>query len=400
MDQPRAQDWGTMNGLTRFIFWLLFVGLMLVATSLTCVVWLSQSLRFVDMIVNHGLSAGLFVYLTGLMMPNFLTVILPVSLFAIATFTYHRLIVDRELVVMRAAGLGQMALAKPAVLLALLLVALGYALSTYLVPTSYAQFGEMQWGIRYSFSHVLLREGTFNDAARGVTVYVRERTDDGQLLGILAYDGRDEQRSFALMSERGAMVQSELGAKVVMFNGSRQDFDKQTKQLSILYFDRYVFELDAPSSQGQDRSREPRERSMSELIHLDTTGLDDSAIGKYHVEFHRRLALPWSALGFVMITMGVLMSGSFSRRGEGKRVFTAILLAAGYQGALLAILNAAAKNEVLIPAIYGVTAIPMVLGIAALLMPGLFMRKSSARRAPEPGSPPGSPPGSLPGGLS
>ena len=82
------------------------------------------------------------------------------------------------------------------------------------------------------------------------------------------------------------------------------------------------------------------------------------------------------------------------------RVFTAILLAAGYQGALLAILNAAAKNEVLIPAIYGVTAIPMVLGIAALLMPGLFMRKSSARRAPEPGSPPGSPPGSLPGGLS
>ncbi|HEY9163444.1 MAG TPA: LptF/LptG family permease, partial [Magnetovibrio sp.] len=231
-----------MNGLSRYIFWQLFVGMTLVATSLTAVVWLSQSLRFVDMIVNQGLSAGMFVFMTGLMMPNFLTIILPIALFAITTFVYHRMIMDRELVVMRAAGLSQLALAKPAILLSLLMVMVGYLLSTYLVPTSYTQFREMQWDIRYSFSHVLLREGTFNDAARGVTVYVRERTDDGQLLGILAHDSRDEKRSYTLMSERGAMVQSALGAKVIMFNGSRQDFDKQTKQLSILYFDRYVFE--------------------------------------------------------------------------------------------------------------------------------------------------------------
>lgn len=373
-----------MTGLTRYIFWQLFVGLALVATSLTCVVWLTQSLRFVDMIVNRGLSAGMFVFLTGLMMPNFLTVILPVSLFAIATFAYHRMIMDRELVVMRAAGLSPMSLAKPAIALALLIVTVGYLLSTYLVPMSYAQFRAMQWDIRYSFSHVLLREGTFNDAARGITVYVRERTDDGQLLGILAHDDRDEKNSFTLMSERGAMVQSDLGARVVMFNGSRQDFDKQTKQLTILYFDRYVFEMDAPAATDQVRHREPRERSMAELLDLDTTGLNDGAIGKYHVEFHRRLALPWTALGFIMITVGVLMSGSFSRRGEGRRVFAAIVLAAGYQGGLLAVLNAAAKNEALIAAIYVVAALPVLIGAMALLWPGLFRRTNPVAATPPP----------------
>jgi len=361
-----------MNRLSRYIFWQLFVGMALVATSLTCVVWLSQSLRFVDMIVNRGLSAGMFVYLTGLMMPNFLTIILPVSLFAITVFAYHRMIIDRELVVMRAAGLGQASLAKPALLLALVVVGVGYALSTYLVPTSYAQFRAMQWDIRYSFSHVLLREGTFNDAARGITVYVRERTDDGQLLGILAHDERNALSSFTLMSERGAMVETDEGARVVMFNGSRQDFDKETKQLSILYFDRYVFELEAPTPEGAVRHREPRERSMAELLNLDTTGLDASAIGKYHMEFHRRMALPWSALGFVMIALSTLMSGSFSRRGENRRVLFAVLLAASYQGALLAALNAAAKNEALVPLIYGVAALPLVLGGLTLLVPGLF----------------------------
>lgn len=368
-----------MTGITRYIFWQLFVGLTLVAAALSCVVWLTQSLRFVDMIVNRGLSAGMFVYLTALMMPNFLTIIFPVSLFAITTFVYHRMVMDRELVVMRAAGLGHMTLAKPAVILSLIVVALGYWLSTSIVPTSYTQFREMQWDIRYSFSHILLREGTFNDAANGVTVYVRERADDGQLLGILAHDDRDELHSYTLMSERGAMVNSDQGARVVMFNGSRQDFDKTTKQLTILYFDRYVFELEAPAAADEIRHREPRERSMAELLNFDGSSLDESAVGKFHVEFHRRLALPWSALSFVMIALGVLMSGSFTRRGEGKRVFGAIILAAGYQSAMLAILNTAAKNEALIPAIYVLALLPAVVGIFILVLPGLRWHIHAAR---------------------
>ncbi|MBL4693230.1 MAG: LPS export ABC transporter permease LptF [Magnetovibrio sp.] len=366
-----------MKALTRYVFWQLFTGLMLVTASLTCVVWLSQSLRFIDMIVNRGLSAGMFVYLTGLMMPNFLTVILPVSLFAITTFTYHRMIMDRELVVMRAAGLSQFNIAKPAIMLAVLVIAMGYGLSTYLVPTSYTQFREMQWDIRYSFSHVLLKEGTFNTAGAGITVYVRERTDDGRLLGILAHDARDSAHSVTLMSEHGAMVQSKDGAKVVMFNGSRQNFNKKTKQLSILYFDRYVFELAPPSQVGETRHKEARERSMEALYNLDTAGLDKTNVGKFHVEIHRRLALPWSALGFVLIALSVLTSGSFTRRGEGRRIFTAVILAGAYQASLLMALNMAAKNEALIPMIYAITAMPVILGGAALLMPQLFHKKPS-----------------------
>jgi len=364
-----------MNRLTRYVFWQLFVGLTLVTASLSCVVWLSQSLHFVDLIVNSGLSASMFLLLTALMMPNFLTIILPVSLFSITTFAYHRMIMDRELVVMRAAGLGQFNLARPAIVLSLIVVAVGYGLSTYLVPNSYTKFREMQWEIR-SFSNVLLKEGTFNEVSKGITVYVRERTEDGRLLGILAHDDRDPRHTYTLMSEHGAMIQSTDGARVVMFNGSRQNFDKVTKQLSILYFDRYVFELAPPAQEGQIRHIEARERTMAELYDLDTTGLDNRNIGKYHVEIHRRLALPWSALGFVMIALSTLISGSFTRRAESRRITLAILFAGGYQASLLTILNIAAKNEMLIPAIYIVTALPMIIGAFVLLMPGLTFKKA------------------------
>lgn len=364
-----------MNGLTRYIFWQMLVGLVLVTVSLACVVWLSQSLRFIDMIINRGLSVGAFITLTGLMVPNFLTAILPISLFVVISFTYHRMIMDRELMVMRAAGLGPLQLAKPAILLALILVIIGYALSTYLVPTSYTKFRNMQWNIRYNFAHVLLREGTFNEVARGITVYVRQRTDNGELLGILAHDSRNKKRSYTLMSERGVIINGKDGARVIMFNGSRQDFDKKTKKLSILYFDRYVFKLDPRKASGKTRFREARERSMSELIHLDTSAMTKEAVGKFHMELRNRLVHPWTSLGFAIIALSVLMSGSFSRRGEGRRIIFAIALAVLYQGSLLAIINAAAKDEALTPIFYIISAAPFVLGaVNASALPRWFYR--------------------------
>ena len=94
-----------MNGFTKYVLRQLFVGMVLVTLGLTTIIWLSQSLRFIEMIVNRGLTAGMFVYLTMLPLPNFLVIVLPIALFTVVVFTYTKLINDRELVVMRGAGL-------------------------------------------------------------------------------------------------------------------------------------------------------------------------------------------------------------------------------------------------------------------------------------------------------
>ncbi len=357
-----------MNRISTYVFRQLLTGLVLVTVAVTCVVWLSQSLRFVEMIVNRGLSATMFVTLTGLMLPNFLTVILPIALFIVVTFSYHKMIMDRELVVMRAAGLSQLALSRPTVLLAMLIVFIGYALSLYMVPASYEKFRDMQWDIRYNFSQVLLREGTFNEVSKGITVYVRKRLSDGQLLGILAHDNRDRKKVYTLMAERGAMVETENGARVVMFNGNRQDLDPKTNQLSMLYFDRYAFDLERGKESSEGRFREPRERAMNELIDFKDKKVRNP--GKFYMELHRRLAMPWSALGFTMIALASLISGNFTRRNEINRVVLAIALAGAYQTALLATMNIAAKELSLIPMIYVVTFAPIIIGTIVLMAPG------------------------------
>lgn len=356
-----------MKRLTRYIFGQLLVGMILVSFSLTAVIWLTQSLRFVDMIVNRGLSGGTFLYLTLLLTPNFLTEILPISLFAVTMFVYNKMVMDRELVVMSAAGLSRFSLAKPALLLAVLTALLGYALNLWIVPATYGAFRQLQWDIRYNFSHLLLQEGQFNDLSNGVTVYVRERTTDGELLGILAQDSRNPDKTYTLMAERGAMVSSKNGARVVMYNGNRQDLDKKTKHLSILYFDRYIFDLGLNGKAPGIRNREARERTLPELLNI-RKDKRISDYGKYLVEAHKRLSAPLNAIGFTLIALISVLGGNFTRRMQSRRVITGIAVTLALQIGVLGLYNVAGKNLAFVPLIYAAAVLPVVVGLTLLLV--------------------------------
>ena len=351
-----------MDGFTRYVFRQLFVGMILVTAGLTCVIWLSQSLRFVEMIVNRGVGPGTFVYLTILMLPNFLTVVLPIALFTVVVFVYTKMIMDRELVVMRAAGLDQFSLAKPALFLAILTVLIGYLINIYLLPSSYRLFREMQWDIRYNYSHVLIREGVFTDIGSDITLYVRERTNDGQLLGIMVHDQRDKDNPFTIMAERGVLAEQDGRNRVVMLKGNRQTVNQKTNQFSILYFDRYVFDFGKQSGGSQDRHREPRERQLDELFDIrDATDIDPKDFGKYTVEAHKRLTSPMLALAFTFLALASLITGSFSRRMQTQRISICIILMVLLQTGALGLENIVAKNLSFVPALYMYALIPVVL---------------------------------------
>src|SRR3546814_20662791 len=79
--------------------------MLFIVVSMTCVIWLSQSLRFVDLIVNRGLPIPSFIYLTLLLMPTWLSIVLPIAAFAGTVFVYNQLTNDREIVGLEEAGL-------------------------------------------------------------------------------------------------------------------------------------------------------------------------------------------------------------------------------------------------------------------------------------------------------
>src|SRR5437870_11503477 len=113
-----------MKRLDRYILRQCFGVMIFVTAALSAAIWLAQSLRLVDLIVNRGLSIEVFLYLALLILPRFLDIVLPIGAFIAVLFIFNRLTSESELVVMRAAGLGPLALARPVFILA----AIGFAM--------------------------------------------------------------------------------------------------------------------------------------------------------------------------------------------------------------------------------------------------------------------------------
>ncbi len=358
--------------ITRYILKQLILGTAVVSLALSCLLWLTQSLRFVELIIYKGLSIGAFVYLTMLLLPNFLTILTPIALFAVLLFTYNRLDADREMVVMRASGMSQVSLAMPGALSGALFTLLALFLNIFVIPASVLEFREMQWAVKNDISRVLLQEGTFNQVSNGVTVYVRARSSEGELLDVLVHDTRKREKEVTMMAERGALVKSDGRPRILLINGNRQEMTPDSGKLSLLYFDSYTVEM-ASAAETHDRFRDARERSLKELFSLTQKEVGAVDFARFRVEAHQRISAPLYHLTFAAIGLACLLTGTFSRHGQTKKVITAIAFMVLIEALQLGVTSVAVKNLALVPFIYLTPVLPMIAGL-------YFLVKTPSRR--------------------
>src|SRR5437660_12886782 len=172
-----------MTSLDRYILRQCFTMMIFVTAALSAAVWLAQSLRLVDLIVNRGLSVALFSYMALLILPRFLDIVLPIGAFIAVLFTFNRLTSESELVAMRSVGLSHLALARPVLILAGIAFLMLMSLSAYFLPASNRAFKDLQFEIRNRFVSSLLQEGTFTTIADKLTIYIRSRDDRGEVTG-------------------------------------------------------------------------------------------------------------------------------------------------------------------------------------------------------------------------
>lgn len=357
--------------LDLYIFRQLFLALVAVTLGLTALIWLVQSLRFVELVVNHGLSLLVFLKLTGLLIPSFVAVILPITTFVVVQFVYQRLVTDRELTVMRAMGLSPFALARPAMAVVLIVVAIGYWLNLSVVPASLRTFGAYQWEIRNRIAAFLLQEGVFTAVSDDLTVYIRSRDPDGTLRGVLVDDGRDKNAHATILAERGRLVEAPDGLHVLLYDGSRQEIDPQTKRLNLLTFKENIVDLSDPPRAHNDRSLGMSEVSLDALLHPPAT-LSPVDHARWIAEAHKRLSTPVAALTYALVALLSVLTGSFRRHAGVLRPLAAaggvvVLVALG-----LALQSLSARHAVFLAVLWIEAVLPPVLLGLMLFGPGLM----------------------------
>jgi len=228
----------------RYLLKNLGIATAFIAIILAAIILLTQSLKFLELIIESGASSLAFWTLALLAMPRFFEVILPVALMIGVIFIYHRMNSDSELVVMRAAGKSPLQLARPALIIAFMVTLLLLFISTWLAPASLSNMKQMRDTIKNQYSTLIFREGIFNNVGKHLTVYIRHRNEERELEGLIIHDTRPENEvPNTILAKRGVILSSEKGQQVLVYDGSKQDINVKTGALNRLDFDKYSIEL-------------------------------------------------------------------------------------------------------------------------------------------------------------
>ena len=349
----------------RYLFRSLSIATTFIAVTLAMVIFLTQSLRFLELVVESGASGTAFLLLTLLALPRFFEIILPLALMAAILFVYHRLIIDSELVVMRATGASPQMLARPALALAGIVMVILLIMTSWLGPVTLSNMQYLRQVIKAQYSTLLFREGVFNPVVDGLTVFVRERNAAGELQGLMIYDARPENETpVTIMAKRGVLVSTENGQQVIVYDGSRQSYKEEKGNLARLDFARYTIDLPDGSGPVRQRWREPDERTLWELFNLDPNNASDQNNRRdFMVEAHRRIVSPFLAPAFAAIALASLLLGPLDRRGMGKRIGAAIIAVVLIESLYLAAFNISRNTDIGLVLMYILVFGPLFLGL-------------------------------------
>ncbi|MBX2834193.1 MAG: LPS export ABC transporter permease LptF [Micavibrio sp.] len=350
-----------MKILDRYIFSSILSAMIFVSVTLAVVIFLTQSIRFLELVVESGAASQTFWVLTALALPRFFEIILPLSLMISILFCFYRMNADSELVIVRAVGMSPLTLARPALILAIITTIALWGVTMWLAPVSLAEMQAKRQEVKAQVSSLIFREGVFNQAGKGLTVYAKKRLSDGTLEGLMIHDGRKNQKTpSTIIAKSGTISPTNEGFQVLVFDGQRQEFDSKTKNYSRLNFDRYT--IDIPDKEEVvSRWRQPDERTIFELMSPDETNERDIENKReFRVEINRRAISPLLALSLALIACTALLIGPIDRRGQLHRIIFAILGAILVQGTYIASYNMARNHDLGLALMYTLTLAPII----------------------------------------
>lgn len=315
-----------MNLIGRYIFRTVAGAFVIALLVLTGVVWVTQALKEIDLLTTQGQTLWLFLYMTMLALPALVMVIGPIALFIACLYALNRVNADSELVIVHAAGASPWIVYKPFVALGVIVTLLTGLISLYVMPESARTLRNTIADIRADVLTYIVVEGLFSTVENGLTFHIRDRSPDGNLLGLMVHDERDPETIMTYLAEEGRIVRNGERAYLAMHRGSMHQQEGRPEEITVINFDRYVFDLSNLTVGSGKVEYRPREMRMSELLYPDP---NDSYFqkfpGKFRAEIHERLSSILYPMAFVFITLATMGYPRTNRTGRGNSIVLAIV---------------------------------------------------------------------------
>jgi lipopolysaccharide export system permease protein len=314
-----------MGSIGRYIFRTTLGAFLVILVCLTAVIWVTQALHDIDIITSQGQSILIFVTITGMIIPLLILVIAPIALLIAVVHVLNKMSTDSEIIVMNASGMSPWSVFRAFMSAAIVVSLLVVAISAYFAPKGLRMLGDWLTEVRANVVANIVQPGRFTPIESGVTIHIRERRSNGQLLGIFLDDRRNPAERTTVMSEVGDLIDNDNGTFLILQKGVVQRHAVNQRDPAMVVFDRYAFDLSQFAGGTQAAKYSIREHYLWELLWPDPK--DQFYVeqpGQFRAELHDRLVAPLYPIAFTIVAFAYLGAPRSNRQSRMFSMLSAI----------------------------------------------------------------------------
>ncbi|WP_032112114.1 LptF/LptG family permease [Candidatus Paracaedibacter symbiosus] len=341
--------------ISRHLLRQLFIAVTLLTVILVFTAWLTQSLRFLEIVANNGITITKFIKIIAFLLPGLVIVILPICCLIATASTIHKLSSENEFVIYQSAGLSLLQIARPFLLMGAFLAGFTLWVSNSIAPQSADKFTGLKNSIVQEFSSAILRDGAFSKF-NGMTIYVQDHIEGDKLHNVFIYKDEPGQPQVSIFAQKGEVITKNGRIYLELFNGCRQIQATKIEENKAFFFHELLYDLEVLQPQATAVISDSA-FSLSQLL-CPAADLPSTDRFKMMAEAHKRIIGSYLAFFFILHVVVLLLTSPYQRGGDSKIVLLTVASGVLLQITIYALINMINKSY-------------LVLCVAYLLLIGL-----------------------------
>ncbi len=232
---------------------------------ITFLLLLDHLIDLLNLIIDKHLDLLTVGWIFALSLPFIMALSVPMSVLTASIMSFGRLSTDNELVAFKSCGINIYTLLRPTVIAALFLSIFMIYFNDRVLPEANHQLKNMYIKANARRPISVLKPGVFTEL-KNYTIYVKEHVGD-EMLGIIIYNQEDRKFPQTITAERGRILLSNGGnsLRATLYNGEMHVIDPtDNDRYEVRTFKRFVLNIPDLGFSQQEISTEYRgDREMS-----------------------------------------------------------------------------------------------------------------------------------------
>ena len=280
---------------------------------LVFILLLGQLFKIVNMVVSEGVRVWDVLRLILALIPQIMTMALPISFFFAVLVGLGRMVGDGEIVALKAAGVSPYNLLMPILQLAVACTVLTMLVSAWLAPWGMRQVRQVTFEILQEKVTLALRSQALNLAFPGMAIYMGKiDRENGRVAEVFIEDRRHGGHPQTVTALEGVIVSDRSSSTLLLQleNGTIHEYNDQDDSYRVTDFSQYRINFDISALLGEEGHIKLRNKALSNSDLVRKIALKKS-LGHNPVgtqtTLYERFTQPFSCFVFALLGLALAL---------------------------------------------------------------------------------------------